>query len=67
MIKEDMIRQAMKTIEDQKQIIEYYESRPMNYLDLDIRTRVISTAKKEIEYHENVIELVTTGKMKNDT
>nr|CAI3971160.1 hypothetical protein ORM20_00111 [Ochrobactrum phage ORM_20] len=64
MIKEDMIRYAAKAIEYQKQIIEYYESRPMNYLDRDIRTRVIAAAKKEIEYHENVINLVIEGKLK---
>lgn len=64
MIKEDMIRFAKNVIDDQKAIIEYYESRPMDYLDRDIRTRVITTAKNEIEYHENVISLVIEGKLK---
>lgn len=67
MIKEDMISFAKMVIDDQKSVIERWENRVEPSLDADIAERVIATAKKEIEYHENVIELVITGKMKNGT
>lgn len=66
--KEDMIRFAHRQISEKKGILDYVENpegRAVQVED-DIAKIIIADSKKEIEYHENVIELVIEGRMKID-